>query len=364
MGASNDSAGAGAALLLWRSPQPGAARWITKVFAADDTLHGSPPLRRRPVPAAPRVSVIVPGYGVAGFLPEALSSIQAQSFADWEVIVIDDGDTIEVAGAFAPFHRDPRFRLVQTDNAGLSAARNRAFAAARADVIAFLDGDDVYEPDYLARMLQALGDEPTLGFVACDARVFGAEIRRARLYSEAYPIQPPLTLERVLTREANIFIAAMVRRTALESAGGFDTTLRAAEDLDLWIRLLALGWRGAVVSLPLVRYRRREGSMSSNVRPLLAGCCSVYAKAAIMLADRPEVATARAVGRRYAQRLAWAEGEALVIEGRVAAGLALLQDAGARSPRWRLAIAVMRRAPWVAAPLLRLRRWLPQPFGG
>jgi glycosyltransferase involved in cell wall biosynthesis len=301
---------------------------------------------------------------MAGFLGDALSSLQTQSFPDWEVVVVDDGDGIGIASAFAPFGSETRMRLLQTDNAGVAAARNRAAAAARADVIAFLDGDDVYEPDYLARMLQALEDDPSLGFVACDAQLFGEGVRRPRLYSEAYAIQGPVTLERVLTRQVNIFTAAVVRRSAFESAGGFDTNLRVAEDLDLWIRLLALGWKGAVVPVPLVRYRRREGSLSSSVRPLLAGSCAVYAKAAAMLAGRPEAATAQAVGRGYAQRLAWADGEALVMEGRVAAGLALLQDAGARSPRWRLAIAIMRRAPWTAAPLLRLRRWLPTPRSG
>jgi cellulose synthase/poly-beta-1,6-N-acetylglucosamine synthase-like glycosyltransferase len=308
--------------------------------------------------------VIVPAYGVAGFLAEALSSLWAQSFVDWEVVVVDDGDRIGVAAAFAPFGSDARMRLLQTDNAGVSTARNRAVAAARADVIAFLDGDDLYERDYLARMLQALQDDPALGFVTCDAQLFGAGVRRARLYSEAHPIQGPLTLERVLTRQVNVFTAAVVRRSAFQSVGGFDAHLRAAEDLDLWIRLLALGWRGAVVPAPLVRYRRREGSLSSNVRALLAGCCAVYAKAAAMLAGRPEAAAAQTVGRHYAQRLAWAEGEALIIEGRVSAGLALLRDAGVRSRRWRLAIAMMRRAPWVAAPLLRLRRWLPEPSSG
>jgi len=311
--------------------------------------------------ATPRVSVIVPGYGVAGFLAEAISSVQAQSLSDWEVIVVDDGDRTRVAAAFGPFAREPRMRLLQTNNAGVATARNRAVAAARADVIAFLDGDDVYEPDYLARMLQTLDGDSSLGFVACDAQLFGAGVRRPRLYSQAYSIRGPVTLERVLTRQVHIFTAAMVRRSAFESIGGFDADLRVAEDLDLWLRLLAAGWKGAVVQAPLVHYRRRRGSLSSNVRPLLDGCCAVYANAADMLAGRPEAAAALAVGRHYARRLAWVDGEALIMEGKVSAGLALLQDAAARSPRWRLAIAVMRRAPWVAAPLLRLRRWLPQP---
>ncbi len=189
-------------------------------------------------------------------------------------------------------------------------------------------------------------------------------MRPGRLFSNACPIEGPVTLERVLTRQLNIFTAVVMRRSAFTSTGGQDTELGVAEDLDLWIRLLAQGCKGAVLEVPLVRYRRRAGSLSSDERSQFAGCCAVYAKAAAMLAGRPEAAAAQAVGRRYAQRLAWAEGEALIIDGRVAAGLALLRDAGVRSRRWRLALPVMRRAPWVAAPLFKLRRWLPQPVSG
>jgi glycosyltransferase involved in cell wall biosynthesis len=320
------------------------------------------PSRQARAPAAdpPAVAVIVPAFGVARFLGETLRSIQAQSFGDWEAIVVDDGDT-EAAAVFAPFAADPRMRLLQTDNGGVSVARNRGLAASEARVIAFLDGDDIYEPAYLSQMLQALQADPALGFVACDARLFGPRRPRRKLYSDACPIAGPLTLERVLTRQANIFTAVMARREALESAGGFDPRLRAAEDLDLWIRLLALGWRAATVTVPLVRYRRRAGSLSASPRGLLSGACAAYAKAAVLLEGRPEAAAARAMARRCRRELAWADGEALLRGGRIAPGLALLSRAGARSPRWRLALALMRRAPWLAVPLLRLRRWLPEP---
>jgi glycosyltransferase involved in cell wall biosynthesis len=81
---------------------------------------------------APRVSVIVPAYGVAHLLGEALDSLLAQSFTAWECLVIDDGAPDDVAGAVAPYLADPRVRFIATANHGVSAARNRAIAEARA----------------------------------------------------------------------------------------------------------------------------------------------------------------------------------------------------------------------------------------
>ena len=87
------------------------------------------------IESSPAISVIVPAYGVAHLLHEALQSLQAQDFADWEAIVIDDGAPDDVAAAFAPFASDSRFRLIQTDNGGIAAARNRAIARDRKSVV-------------------------------------------------------------------------------------------------------------------------------------------------------------------------------------------------------------------------------------
>jgi glycosyltransferase involved in cell wall biosynthesis len=84
----------------------------------------------------PRVSVIVPAYGVAHLVGDALRSLRAQSFADWEAIVIDDGSPDDVGGACAPIASDPRVRVMLTDNRGVASARNRAIAAARAPYLA------------------------------------------------------------------------------------------------------------------------------------------------------------------------------------------------------------------------------------
>lgn len=307
--------------------------------------------------STPAISVIVPAYGVAHFLHDALSSLQAQGFRDWEAVVIDDGAPDDVAGAVARFADDPRVRLVQTDNGGLATARNRAIAVARAPLIALLDGDDLFEPSYLAAMVSAIEADPQIGLVTCDAINFGVPEREGHLFSRHTPQVEPITLDRVLSRRFNVYIGSVLRRAAVEQVGGFDAGLRSAEDLDLWIRLLEAGWHAAYVPHPLGRYRRRPDSMSWDERSLLRWTEQVYLGAVERLRGRPEEATAAAQLARVRRELRWIDGETLIRNGRAREGVAILTDAGAdrRSVRWRLAMPVIRLAPWLAPWLIRPR---------
>lgn len=306
----------------------------------------------RPMPA---LSVIVPAYGVGAMLYDALASLEAQSITDWEAIVIDDGDP-SVIDHFAAFASDIRFRLLQTDNGGIAVARNRAIAAARAPLITLLDGDDRLTPDYMATMLAHMAENPRLGFITCDARYFG-EGRTGRRFSEFQPQVLPITLERVLTRQFNVFICCTLRRDALASINGFDPTLRSAEDFDLWIRLLGAGWPGDCIAEPLAHYRRRAGSLSSDTIGLLTASLAVYRHAAARFADRPEGDIARRT---------LAETEALLLielgiedlrSGSIRSGLASLRQSGVhrRSRKWALAMTAIALFPPLAGPLIRFR---------
>ncbi len=320
----------------------------------------TPPVVSEPTVCVPAVSVIMPAYGVADLVGEALASLQRQGFADWEAIVVDDGSPDDVAGALAAFAGDARIRLLRTDNRGVAVARNRGIAAARAPLIAFLDGDDAYEPDYLAVMVDAIAD-PGVGLVSCDATIVGQVAMAGQLFSARTAQVPPVTLARVLSRTFNVFTAAMVRRDAVTAVGGYDPGMRTAEDFDLWVRILEAGWRASYVARPLVRYRRRPGSLSSDRTGMLPMVALVYAKAKERLAGRPEAALAERM-RVYVERvIAWEAGDAMIREGRVREGLELLRQSGAggRSARWRVAMPLMRAVPSLAGPLLRYR-WRQQ----
>ena len=305
--------------------------------------------------ALPAISIIVPAYGVTTMLADALDSLIAQDRGDWEAIVIDDGDA-RVAEYVAPYAHDPRIRFVQTDNGGLSTARNRAMAHARAPLIALLDGDDIYEPGYVSAMIAAIGASPTIGLVSCDATYFGAD-RVGERFSAHCPQNVPATLEAVIRRRFNVFITATMRREAILGAGGFDTSLRSVEDLDAWLRIIEAGWELAYVAEPLARYRRRPGQMSSNVKVMLESAHKVFDHARARLATRPEAAAANDMCMAIERDIEAEAGLAQIRAGDARAGVAMLARAGVgdRGLHWRIALALMRVLPGLARPLLRAR---------
>lgn len=303
---------------------------------------------------SPSVSVIVPAFGAAPWVGEALASLQAQGMSAWEALVVDDGDR-SIADAVRAFASDARIQLVETAHGGASAARNRGIALARAPFVSMLDGDDRYRPDYLELMLAALRADPALGFVTCDARLFGAPQFDGKLFSAIEPQSGEIDLERVVRRQYKIFGSSIVRREVLTAVGGYDEELPAAEDMDLWIRILASGWQAARVDRPLVEYRRRAGSLSANSLALGRADVAMYRKAVILLAGRAEESAAREMLARAEEQLRGEEGFAAAVAGRTAEGVALLRasDLPRRSRKWRLALIAFRLFPPLAKPVLR-----------
>ncbi len=114
----------------------------------------------------PDVSVIIPCYNHAHYLSYALESVLAQTYNDWEAIVVDDGSTDNTAEVTAQFN-DPRIRYIYQNNQGLSSARNTGIYASLAGAIALLDADDVWEADYLEKMLPTLESNPEAAAVYC-----------------------------------------------------------------------------------------------------------------------------------------------------------------------------------------------------
>ena len=305
--------------------------------------------------APPLVTVIVPAWGAAPYLGETLASLQAQTRDDWEAVVIDDGDTEAVASAVAPFAADARIRLLVTDNAGPSAARNRGIAAARTPYVSMLDGDDRYRADYLELMVAALESDPKLGFVTSDAVMFGNPAFDGKLFSSQQPQTGPITLERVIRREFNVCGGSIVRREVMEAVGGYDVRLRSAEDLDLWIRILEAGWSAARVDAPLIQYRRRAGSLSATSLSLARWDRQNFAQAAERLAGRPEQAAALEMLAVAENQLRIEQGLAAIVQHRTREGLALLRqtDIAGSSAKWRIAMTAFRLLPPLAGPVVR-----------
>jgi glycosyltransferase involved in cell wall biosynthesis len=212
----------------------------------------------------PRVSVIVPAYNAAWCVGEAVESIVAQTYSDWEAIVVDDGSTDDTSAVARG--RDPRIRVVRSDvNRGLAASRNAGLAAARGELVALLDADDAWLPEYLESQV-GLQERTGAEIVCCDALLLDGKRLLDETYADRFgppDADGPITAASLL-RANRIFISVLLEREAVAQAGGFDASLRSVEDLDLWLRMLENGDRVAYQRRPLAVYRLSVGSLSRD----------------------------------------------------------------------------------------------------
>jgi hypothetical protein len=204
------------------------------------------------------ISVVIPAYNQAPYIAQSVQSVLGQTRGDFELVVVDDGSTDRTPDILAGF-RDSRLRVVRQANAGLSAARNAGLRESRAPLVTFLDADDYFLPDKLEVLAAWLDDHPDAGLVVGRARYVdtaGATLRDQETI-RARPALPDLLMENPICVSS-----VLLRRSWLDRAGWFDETLRACEDWDLWLRLLAAGCRMAWLDRPVVAYRFHPGQMT------------------------------------------------------------------------------------------------------
>lgn len=223
------------------------------------------------------VSVIVPTFNYAHFLPAALDSVFAQTLPPREVVVVDDGSTDATPQVLARY--EGRIRAVRKENGGLAAARNSGAQMASGELLAFLDSDDLWLPPKLERQVALLASEPQLGLVHCGAQEVDAEGRvlRERLDGMAGWV----AREMLLFRRTVVLLAGstiLVPRRVFEAAGGFDARLPHSEDWDFCYRV-ALRHPIGFVNEPLVQYRLHGGNMHRNVSAMERAMLLAYAKA-------------------------------------------------------------------------------------
>jgi len=221
----------------------------------------------------PRVSVIVPSYNAAVYLPFAIESVIAQTYPDWEIVIVDDGSADNTRSVVDSFrHRlQDRLRYIHQPNLGLSAARNTGIRAVRGEYIAMLDADDVWLPHRLARAVPVLDGDPETGLV--HARVVRIDVQGT--VTGQLKVEPEYLSGRIArdiyTRLAHIVCpTVMFRKSCLETAGWFDEAMHATEDRDLWFRI-ALRYKIAYIDEVLAQYRLSPTSITSNLDRLLKG---------------------------------------------------------------------------------------------
>lgn len=217
--------------------------------------------------ATPRVSVLIPVAPRQRHLQETLLSIQKQTFQDWEVVLVLDGDCEENRRMAAVLPAD-RIRIVLTPSprSGPAAARNTGLPECRGDLVAFCDGDDLCEPERLARQVAEFDRRPTLGMLATWARRFDSDTG-ADLGPLRCPAGSDALARRLLLFNTVTVSTVMARPEVLRAAGGFRDAAIHCEDYDLWLRILGRAEMGGLTE-ELVRYRVHRGQFSHQAKIL------------------------------------------------------------------------------------------------
>ena len=210
----------------------------------------------------PAISVILPVYNAEAYVREAVESILAQTFTDFELIAINDGSTDDSGAILRKLAaRDTHIVLVERSNDGLVSALNKGLEIARADLIARMDADDVAMPERFALQHARMSQEPELVVLGSFIRVM--DKTGDIIHLSEYPLTPKATarcLERGGCPVANP--AVMMRRDAVLKAGGYRKAFSHAEDYDLWLRMSDLGYTIANLPQPLLNYRWHGANVS------------------------------------------------------------------------------------------------------
>jgi hypothetical protein len=216
-------------------------------------------------------------YNQARWLGEAIESVRAQTFSDWELVVVDDGSTDDTRQVIQRHLDDRRIRCLAEPHRERSAARNTGIAASSGHFIAFLDGDDRWRPEKLQRQVAALDASPEAGLCYTIARFIDEDGRLLRARKPARACAGRL-LPRLMRGNIVILASVMLRRACLENVGGFDETLSVygCEDWDLWLRM-ARRYPVVAVDEELTLYRQHAGGTSPD--QVLASALTVIDKA-------------------------------------------------------------------------------------
>ena len=220
-----------------------------------------------PSTLSPKVSVLIPAYNAMDFLPDTVSSALAQTYQDFELIIINDGSTDNIT-AWANSLSDPRVRLISQENTGLSGARNTGLACAKGEYIAFLDADDLWLPTKLEKQVRQLDNNPAVGLVYSWVSLIdetGVEQGKQRKNYVRGNVWVDLTIHNIIECGS----VALVRRTCFDKVGTFDATLpfSCSEDWDMWLRIAA-HYDFELIEEPLILYRCHSNNLSSRWQPM------------------------------------------------------------------------------------------------
>ena len=291
------------------------------------------------------VSAIIPTYNRRELVVRAIESVLAQTRRVDEIVVVDDGSTDGTEAVLRERYGD-RIRYVWQANAGVSAARNHGMSIAHGRYFALLDSDDEWLPKKTARQVEWMQAHPDFGMVLCDVERVDSQHQLVDVFRRRDTIQEDgWVLRWIIHNPALAPASALLRREVVVDVGGFDETLRTAEDIDFHLRI-AHRWKIGVVELPLVRAMRGHDGLSAESSTYDDYVRVVERAVENAKGEVDEVELQRALSATYARnargmviRRRWADGWRLA-----KAAWRLTPDPALRRELLRLAPFAMRRA--------------------
>ena len=205
------------------------------------------------------VSIIIPTYNSAKYIPDAINSILNQTFKDYEIIIVDDGSTDNTREILNKYNS--KIRYIYQENKGPSAARNIGIKNAKGKYIAFLDADDIWLPDKLQRQMKLFANESSVSFVYTSSYIMnenGFILRKMQCYNRS---RRKILNELYLSKSIGNTSSTIIKKECFDKVGLFDETLTVAEDWDMWLRICQR-FRFKCIDEPLVMTREYEGSQS------------------------------------------------------------------------------------------------------
>jgi glycosyltransferase involved in cell wall biosynthesis len=309
----------------------------------------------------PAVTIVIPAYNSAQYIAQALDSVQAQTFRDYEVIVVNDGsDDREELERILQSHPLPVIYLSQ-ENKGVSAARNAAIKIARGEFYAQLDADDQWTPDYLEVQLGILAREPDVALVYPSATIIGDAADAGVDFMKLSPSEGEVNFETLVRQECVVMTCVTARMNAIRAAGMFDEELRSCEDFDLWLRIVKNVGRIIYHRQPLALYRRHAGSLSSDRVWMMRHLLAVLEKCARTLT------LTRSEQKILKDQISWSRSLLHLFEGKRALSTRRAEDALAdfqranrhlRSTKLKLVIFLLRYAPQLTVRVFSARERL------
>ena len=309
--------------------------------------------------SGPCVSVIIPSYNTASLISECLDSVFAQTYKDFEVIVVNDGspDTSALEKILAPYLSSIVY--IRQENKRAAGARNTAIEIARGEFLAFLDSDDTWLPEHLSNQIQLLAEDPSLDLVYADGLMVGTPGSKQSTFMERCPSEGPATFEALIYERCQISVSTtVVRKSAIVRAGLFDESLLRCDDYDMWVRTAFCGGKIGYRRTVQARFAEgRPGSLGQSAVKMAEAYCLILEKFLRTLPLDP--ARFELVRKRLAEAKAIyqvAEAKLLLAEGKYDAARKLVAEANQhyRSAKLNLVLAGLKIAPGAAGRLASL----------